>query len=306
MIKVLVVVSGLALFVPNSSTDPVRLTALLLETQYTSTAEMPLHVPVVRQPIDFPSARTWTLNRGDFSATFKLLSGGKATINLDAQKDFPQLRDLVTDPQDAKVDPDCLAGKCKDCNHKKKVAAIVNFEGGWRTRPVQRCSKEWVPPPVDFKENAMSEFRNESDLGAAALQSQPPRRFATGLAFEAEIDRLEDLQITIKGMPSVVQLSSSSVCKDWRNDEATPCVVLEVENWPAISDSTCDPVNPSPECRVDMHFSMYYDLISKPPTGDRWLPYVISSGSDLSCGSTGGAGNPPGIRCPQAFALPSQ
>ncbi len=304
MIKVLIVVSGLALFVPSSSPDPTGLTVLLLETQFTSTAEMPLHVPAVLQPIDSSSIRNWSLTRGDFKATFKLLAGGDgATIHLDAQKDFPQLMDLVADPQDAKINPDCLTGKCKDGNSHKRVAAIVNFQGGWRTRPVQRCDKEWVRP-VDFKEGALSEFRKASALGVT-VQGQVQRPLATGLALEAEIAKLEDLQIMIGATPSVAHLSSPEVCKQWRGDEATPCVVIEVENWPVIiSASNCDKVNPSPECRVDRHFSMYYDLINKPPMGDRLLPYVVSSGLALNCNSSSGAGQPPGIRCPQAFALP--
>src|ERR1700740_3102585 len=101
--KVLIVVSGLVMFVPDASQDPTLLSALLVETQGMKAQwpwGSPLHIPEIRQPIDMYSHRVWPVNNHqDFTVSFKIVKDhAKASVGLGAQKDFPQLNDL-TDAQ---------------------------------------------------------------------------------------------------------------------------------------------------------------------------------------------------------------
>ncbi len=303
MIKVLIVVSGLVIFVPDAPPNPQRMTALLVETKDAHGMPlhgMTLHVPALRQQLDFFSVRSWHINNGDFEAVFKVEMNGQATISLGAQKDFPHLSQLTANPDDATIKPDCLTGKCTDdsADKNKLVAAIVRFEGRWRTRPLLRCEKAWILP-VDFDEKSQSEFRL-ADL-TTVLTGQAQRPLATGLALETEIETLKDLSLVIHGSTQQLQLTDPTMCQAWLGVGVSSCVVLEVENWPEVPiDASCNVADPPSHCRVDKHFKMFYDLIVTPPKeNERWLPYVAAG--VVKCPNSPGAGQPPGIRCPPAF-----
>lgn len=299
MIKVLIVISGLVMFVPAPGEDPQWMTALLLETKF-SHGMTALHVPALRQQIDDFSVRNWYINSGDFKAVLRPNLGGAATIDLGARKYFPQLSQLTPKAADGEIHSDCLAGKCVDASKKKRVAATIKFEGRWRTRPLLRCAREWIRP-VDFQDESKSDFRLYQEPKVPKAD-QPERPLATALALEAEIEKLEDLYFTINGIDQkLYQLTEKSLCQAWLGASVSSCVVLELENWPeSDGDPDCNKDDPPAKCRFDLHFSMFYDLILNPPNEDqRWLPYVAAG--KVKCPNAPGPGNPPGIRCPPTF-----
>lgn len=296
MIKVLIVVSGLVMFVPDSSQNPQGLTALLLD--YAGAH----HAPALRHQVDSFSVRSWYVINGRFNASFKV-GPAKPSIGLDAKDASPQLGQLVTKTDDARVKPDCLKGNCKK-NNKNLVAAVVRFEGNWRTRPLQRCAKEWIYP-VDFREKALTDFRKIGALDKAK-DNLSPRAMATALAVETQVDNVNELYFEIqrnnKSVRQTLTPSDTETCQQWLGDSVTSCIVLELDNWPDLPlNKNCDGDNPEPKCRVDEHFAAFYDLLENPPKDeDRWLPYV--AGGSLKCPNASGPGTPPGIRCYHGFA----
>lgn len=285
MIKVLIVVSGLVMFVPDTPNNTV--TALLVGTK--SMRGMVEHIPQLHLYPASSSSQSWNLeHQVNNSVLIRVKAKNRLSINLDAKKDYAQMSQLTTG---AKVKPECLAGKCK------QVAATVRFEGGWQTRPLQRCSDEWSFPVSFEKEIVKSGFRKPPAFDKP-LKSQPPRRLATGLALEADIEKLEDLRLEIKGASQKLQLAKPGKCKRWRGTDE-PCVIIEVENWAVPTPPLCGKNKPDP-CRPDRHFAMFYDLLVNPPAnGDRWLPYAVSPAADLKCPSSGDT--KPAIRCPTTF-----
>lgn len=294
MIKVLIVVSGLVLFVPGPGDDPTVLTALL--------ASMPPHAAYLRQQIDRFHYSDWPIASGQFKATFRI-DDGKQSINLSAQQFFPQLTALVAKPE-SKINPRCLNLECtegKTGNETKLVTASVRFEGGWRTRPVKRCDRDWQKP-VDFQETAQFEFRTIAHLDQS-LQGQQQRPLATGLALEADISELERLHFLVdKSEQTHLQLTDPDTCRQWLGEGVKSCIVFEVENWDYTApDKHCtQTTNPPPDCRVDKHFSRFYDLLSiktMPSADDLWLPYAAAG--DLACQSS--VTHSPAVRCPPGW-----
>ncbi len=302
MIDVLIVISGLVLFVPYSAKD--QLSALLVETKYLSGG---MHVPAMRQKLDNTSTREWDIVRGDFQATFTLMAGRQPPIERCAVWDFPQLSRLTKKPDDAKIRANCLDGTCVDGQGRKQVAALVNFVGGWQMSPLQRYTKQWSSP-ARFHEQAISDFRKASDV-KNYKGDEPLRPFATALALEAEIEKLDDLKLVIHNsggdVAATLQLSSPDICRKWLGDGTQSCIVIEVENWTDVDpDPPCDAANRVPPCDLDEHFSLLYDLIAAPPLpADRWLPYVEEGGKVLQFSDTTKL-NKPAVRCPPGWAAP--
>jgi hypothetical protein len=296
MIKVLILVSGLAALVPDPGEDPKGLTALLAETRYSG--HLQEHVPVLRQPLDKYSTRSWLIDQGHFEARFVAHDG--TAIGLGAESYFPHIDQLTDVRADGKLNPDCLTLDCADGEDRSLVGAAVRFEGGWRTRPVQRCATPWILPVGAFDEKALSDYRKLSNLNVYH-SDHTARALATGLALETQIDRLEELKFYVGSVLQTLQLTSAATCKEWLGSSVDKCVVIELENWPRGKvDTVCNGEDPPAHCRVDHHFEVFYDLIAKPtPVNDRWLPYV--SAGEARCPNGGGPAQPPGVRCPPVW-----
>ncbi|MFL6234351.1 MAG: hypothetical protein ACJ76N_14560 [Thermoanaerobaculia bacterium] len=324
MIKVLIVVSGLVLFVPDPPPDSHRLTALLRDTRHVQSPQgmistkgahgLTAHLPALRQQID-SSYRGWTITAPDdkdsAQVLFRVPVKAGLSIDPDTSGNFPHLDRLTAKPEDANIDPLCFEGKCKD-GDKKRVATVVRFEGSWRTRPLQRCNRRMNLPlrfgqsastHFDEIETARSEFRRPEDTALRPGQGRRP--LATALGLEAEIEKLEDLYLEVKGSVQKLQLTNSDVCKEWLG-VPDPCVVFEVENWEAPVASDCDVTDRDklpPECRIDRHFGLLYDLILNPPkANERLLPFAAEG--ELKCPGREELDNQPGVRCPPTFTLP--
>ncbi len=323
MIKVLIVVSGLVAFVPNRGNDPIGLTALLPDTaSYAALVggnhmkhQVAMYRQINRFVADGPQRRE-LLRENEFKAVFRVQVGGKlGAIDLAAQKDFVQLEALPRSPG-SQVIEECLTGNCK------MVAAMVRFEGTWRTRPLVRCNKYRWAWPVDFNEEVQLDFRRVSDI---PLDDDNPayvdRRLATALALETQVADARDLIVEIggktgKGKRRVLGLSTPETCALWLGEHVKSCIVVEIENWPEHEAAgECGGVPPRPpECMADEHFAIFYDLLtSQPPWNDRWIP-VATAASCVLDGNTEaaslakaalpsevGPGNPPSPRCPPVW-----
>jgi hypothetical protein len=301
MITVLVVVSGLVMFVPN---PPQGLIALLVETKYANPnlSHGILHVPAVRHPLDVDSARGWTIDDGNYEILLQVPVRQPAPAGHLALDDFPELGQLTDSPGDAAVKPECRAGTCVDSKGRRLVATTVRFEGTWLTRSAQHCAKRWKFPVGSVKEATKSDFRRLSNPGMPKA-GLAPRPLATALALETTIAKIEDIRFQIKRpdgstITPKLELTSPETCKLWLSDQQQVCIVLEVENWEAAAapiEPACAQEDPRTECRIDPHFAMFYDLIVKPPLQqDRWLPYVAEG--SLVCPTL--VDNMPAVRCP--------
>jgi len=301
MITVLVVVSGLVLFVPD---EPKAITALLLDTSDAPAASSHgiAHIPALRQPLDLASAITWPIEKnGDFHVLLQVPSG--TPIKLGAKKQFPNLSELTTKVNNM-VRSDCVKGTCSDAQGRNLVAADVRFEGAWEARPLRRCAKHWKRP-VGFDENAKSDFRKISEP-TKAKPGAGPDYIATALGLEARISKLEDLHFQIKTAGGTVlltpklELSRPETCREWLPSGDPVCIVLEVEDWEAAAAGIkppCTEFDTRSECRIDPHFALFYDLLVNPEPPDRWLPFVAEG--SLACFT--GLDNLPAVRCPPTF-----
>lgn len=298
MIKVLIVVYGLVLLVPDGppDTDPAGLTVLVLNGSAWG-LNVP-HVPLVNQLGG--SSGDLTLGT-DFKVVFRTPDVG--SIDLTGLAHVVSLDTLTDTVNDGRVKPGCVEPKPGACqlNGQPMVAGRFRLEGTWRTRPLSRCLN-WETP-LGYRDQAGYEFRPEDDLNTA-LGS--PDRLATAVVFEAEVQSPTDIEVELStggGSPQTVPLETSAkgLCKTYIGPSASECVVIEVANPANIGvDPDCIRSSPPQKCRIDRHFSAFYDLVT--PPSRRRIPFVATG--YFKCDSHGGLGNHPAIRCPPATALP--
>jgi len=298
MIKVLVVISGLVMLVPEPGPNPQTLTAIVLASE-PYLGGVPEHVPALRQLLDPYSARTWNFPAKDFKASFEIESDSPKSVTLGNWDDFVPLLDLeVGAGEDFHVKKTCLTGDCRRVDQKKLVAGIVQLTGGWTTRAATRCNEQLVVPP-EFTDQAELIFRTEQDPTPNGTFGE--KRLATAMVLDGQVDAIEDLAFLVGNARQTIQLSDSDLCHDWFDSSVSKCVIFELENWPRDDHSAqCDCSAPEEnlDCQLDRHFRAFYDLLVQPPASqdDQLLPYVKQGYCD--CGAGSGAGNPPAIRCP--------
>jgi hypothetical protein len=296
MIKVLVVVSGLVLLVPDPGADPRGVTGIVLATG-SEGSTITEHVPALRQQLDPHSTRVWNLEVPGFDVVLEIenpIPDANCFRNWDH---FAALTELQTDDDDFRVRNECVEGFCKQ-GSTDLVAGHVRFEGCWQTRAVSRCTEDWDKPP-QFRDRAMLSFRKASDVS----QQHPSfgmKRMATGLALEARVRSIDDIVLKVDGVSQELRPSKDATCEMWNvNPEAAECVVLEVENWPDVEPSClCSgEAEITDDCRSDNHFTAFYDLLeTTPPPNERWLPFVEEG--YCSCSGAPSVRNPPAVRCP--------
>ncbi len=300
MIKVLVVVWGLVLFVPDApdTAHPAGLTALVLDTDAWS--HIPEHRPRFLQ--HGADLGTPSIDR-DFDIVLRV--PGSAPVELGGLPHLVALDRLTDRPDQAVVRADCLR-RAPSCSFEGRpmVAGKIRFEGAWSTRPVSKCTE--LELPLGYRDQALWDFRPANDLGQPG---DSRRRLATALAFEAEVVEIDDavIEITVGGTNRRVALfeSAAEVCADFLG-EAGRCAVLELANGvselPRIrcTGGSDDP----PECRGDRHFAAFYDLLLSPGPDPRLIPFVVEN--YLECDSRMGIGNMPSVRCPPPVALPER
>lgn len=296
MIKVLVVVSGLVLLVPEPGPDPGSLTAIVLASKHLD-AQVPEHVPAFRQPADDPSHESWNLSE-PFDVKIEIAGEPSGTIGLGGWHHFLAVSDLEKEPGTLHVRRDCFEGSCK-ANQAELVAGRIRFEGRWRTRAASRDRQGWSVPP-DFTDQVKLALRNGARTSTPHAGFKP-RRIATGLVLETEVNALADLAITINGERKQPTLSGRGRCARWIGPGVEKCVILEAENWPEYDvpeECQCKHGAEIPdECKLDRHFEAFYALLEPVPAPEeRWLPYVEEGYCEAP--TVPGPGNPPAVRCP--------
>lgn len=293
MIKVLVVVYGLVLFVPDGppGSDPRGVTALALDSS--AWQDLHEHVPAIDQhggtSADVPLG-------DDFQVVFRTAKPGSITLTA-----LPHLA-RVDELANSRVRRECLepGGSCEDL-----LRGRFRFEGLWRTRPASRCL-EWQLP-LDYRDQAVYDFRPQKNLNSSGGTA---RRLATALIFEADVQDLDDVAVVVSSgdTPRTLKLSTSEsgVCRAFINSNVPDCVVIEVANAAVTEpDEACRQEDPPQYCRADPHFAAFYDLLMSPPAeASRRIPYVTDNYT--LCDTEKGIGNVPTIRCPPTLALPAE
>lgn len=289
MIKVMVVIYGLVLLVPGGHPDDV-LTAVVLNTQ-----NRMKHEPEFKQQAPMAGPAHWALDPG-FEFVVQAPGEPGELVQLD---EFVELASLTATPEQGYIRPECVEPD-GDCTHggENLVAGVFHFRGNWTSRAASYCGR-WVAP-VDDYDDAELDFRTE---GGNVHRTQD-RELATALVLETTLpseDALDRLVERLGDQGVYLNLSKTKPgpCKRWRLDEDESCVVLFVGN-PARNPPPC------PDCRLDRHFSAFYDMTVGAADGDRYLPYLVRP--DNSClseksftrwlKSVLGIRNDPSPRCP--------
>lgn len=307
MIKVMVVVWGLVMFVPEGVTvEDSDQFADQLTVVFANPGGQDLeHQPKVwltdtnghlQQPIVLP---------GEFQ--MQLSGSGTQRIRVTARKYFPDLSSLKAGATAKDV---CVENSqhCKDEDDHDLVLGTASLGGDWTSRPASTCEGK-LSLPVDHSDQASFSYRT---VGNDQKQSSEPR-LATALVLETEVSSVEDfVRILNSDSISLTHLSDATLCRDWIKDYggSAGCAVLILGNPPAHPMKCSQAV-----CRRHDHFDVFYDLSQG--FQHRWLPYVdtnekcrfdrsVELPMSESHAETGESGmepvTPPAVRCPPAFA----
>lgn len=314
MIKVMVVIYGLVMLVPqgaevaNCSDQKCRaetLTAILLESD--------THQPMIRwvdgngglePPWDLPEA-----TESDFQVT---VTAPGTLLDLDDWTWFPRIHELAT----TRMTRGCLTpdGSCSDLG-KDLTHGMITFSGGWGVSPATYCHGFQLPIGYHDKANMKFPRFNGDDRDRYG-----ERKIGTAIVLTRTLEseaEWADLRVELGGVSQKPdQRLEKEVCRKWMGEGVESCAILILGNRPQ------KPMKCSghEDCRHDRHFADFYLLTTEPGSqSDRRIPYVTGSArcptpdidsNDLALYEMSAwldlfmePRNMPSVRCPPAFVL---
>lgn len=269
MIRVMVVIYGLVMFVPQNG----GLTVLFIEDEGHGDT---VHVPVVtvvgtgeRALVPQPPGPTFNLEIQASDPT--------GNVDLTALEDFVRIEDLFTYAGRGLVRQDCLDEDGCQAGGDELVLGKLRAVGDWTTRPATYCKDAWSFP-VQFDSTLRYEFWSWM---RRFNRGEPTRRIPSALRLDTELPE-NSVNERLQGLATGAVLEGED-CKKWIGEDVTKCIVLLIGNAPTLAhNSSSDQISQEPE-PLDRHFSAFYRVTKDPPWRiNRRLPYTRTS---LTCPS---------------------
>lgn len=309
MIKVMVVIYGLVMFVPQAEKGgaATTLTALFVDSEHHINDTV--HRPVIQWVQEETLGEPWDIS-GESDFAISITSPRDGGIHLGVRPSFPQLSTLTR----SRVMDECLEpnGDCRSSS-SDLTQGLARFSGAWAADDATYCCGFKLP--IGDHDEATFKFPRSNGTDPDMLGN---RQISTALVLTAELseEEWEDFGVSLNGVSMKEGPISEQGCVAWLGSPQR-CAILLVGNQP-VEHGDCHEKG----CRFDLHFSVFHLLTKIPDLAERRrLPYVTSNEQcptpdeaiDHECllrshrwaeWDKVDPFNMPAVRCPPTFAMP--